>query len=219
MDKRRAPVIEQRYIERKRPGSQEYFFEGDEMKINFSWKLSRLCLAIVLACATLSGCFDKQEQLVMDPQWSCNIYRPASEWPGKKYELSSAQEKVLELRGEPAFVRLWYDPVGEFKEFREVYLKFKDKSWMELKRSWIYLDTREEVEFISATYYEVHPLTDMLDVMCKRGDPDEILTFERGVDTPILQWTYYAFGERYKFLENRQIRKEHFQPLPGFSID
>ena len=173
--------------------------------------------AVCVLCMGLFSCRQEQEPLVTDFSFSCNILRPSTVWPSD-WQLTDAQQKVLALKGAPAFVRLWYTPAGEVmrQSERDVYMHWRKKTWTQLKRSWLYLNSNEEYEFISANYYEVHPLSDQMKTLCKRGDPEDLHLFEQGGDLPVVEWIYYSTGERYKFQDGRLLIKEHFTPLRNF---
>ena len=176
---------------------------------------SRPLIAALALGVILSSCGDRLEPLVIDLKFSCNIFRPGFNWPGRS-PLTTAQQNVLAARGEPAFVRLWFNPAGEYRQLSETFNYFKSKTWPTLKRSWVYLDTKEEVVFISAGYSEVQRIDDMLMTLCRRGDPEDTNLFPQGDKDPIIEWVYYSMGERYKFISGILIKKSLFPRVPNF---
>ncbi|MBN1515406.1 hypothetical protein JXA32_02440 [Candidatus Sumerlaeota bacterium] len=181
--------------------------------------MKRACLMLLLLTAgivTLStGCSKVDYGIIWDPDTSINIVRPSSSWPGE-FELTPAQQRLLEAHGQPSLERIWYDPAGEVKRYVEVRDQLDVKTPADFKRSWIYLDLDKEYEFVSPTNYIAHPLTDKIKTLCRYGDPQD---FGDGKlqDVPFIEWVYYNRGERYKFDENGALLiKETFQPLHNF---
>jgi hypothetical protein len=186
------------------------------MEIN-KWR-GRMLLALLLMIPFCScSLFEKKvEDLELNTKFSCNIFKPGDKWPGKHYIPTEAQNELLGIKGEPDWVRLWFNPLGElgFIEDREVYNQIRTGAWHDLDRSWIYLDDETEYVFTGPRSFKDVPLNDMLKIIVQRGDPDEVNHVPKNDGPQIVEWIYYKQGYRFKFVDDILTKTSRQPTIP-----
>lgn len=151
--------------------------------------------------------------LNMDTGFSVNLARPAATWP-RLDRLSLAEIEAYEQHGKPDYFRIWYSHRDEITSKWEASPILRRKSVSGLPRSWVYEEKKIELRFPSPSKFEEVPLSDKLQVLCHRGDPQDrpdIQTLKSGAIRE--SWMYYDVGEKYIFLDGHLARKQVFTPM------
>ena len=117
-------------------------------------------------------------------------------------------------RGMPDLVRLWFNPLGDFRYIydSEIYSKFRTHEWNDLDRSWIYLDDYTEYTFSNRGAKE-QPVSDMLRIMIKHGDPQDAKYIPKDVGPLKVEWIYYQQGLRFLFVDDVLTKTTPQRPI------
>jgi hypothetical protein len=150
-----------------------------------------------------------KKDFIWQPDLSVNLAVPGTKWP-KLDKLPPAQIEVYEKYGAPDFFRVWFNPHGELATEWEATRLYRTKNLEKYVGSWIYTGRKIEVVFRSPAKYEEVPLSDKLSLICRRGDPESRdVQNKKGMVREV--WTYYSYGERYIFLDDRLADTELFR--------
>jgi len=173
-------------------------------------KAMRLAAWLALAAAITGFATCGMEPPVnVNPNFSYNLAVPDARWPRLNL-LSPAENEVYQKYGKPDYFRLWYNKQGDLVSGREAGPIVRARKLRDLRRSWIYEDKKIEVKFRSPAKSEEVPLSDQLQVLCLRGDPQER---DPQIRNGILRemWTYFDKGEKYIFMDGRLAEKQLFK--------
>jgi hypothetical protein len=120
-----------------------------------------LCAALALA-----GC---DQDVVINPEFSVNVFTPGPKYPNVK-KLTKPQKEVFERYGKPDAFKVQWDKQGTLKTRIDVEQQLAKAKPKQLPPyTWIYLATNREISFTENSYEEL-PLTDMTKML---KDADE----------------------------------------------
>lgn len=186
----------------------------------FAFHSIRIFLALALVFAA-SGCAHKFNYGVNE-RFSMNI-GPVPPWlTDPKAPLRPAEKEVLERRGMPDFIRVWWktdgspitssDLSGRHDEYQEI-VNAAPKSWLYVRAE--KGDKDEEVVFVNdGASYRVRPLSEQLKLLCQYGDPSNKIT-------PVVidglkheTWMWYEHGLQLELVNGHVISSKNF-PATG----
>jgi hypothetical protein len=175
--------------------------------------------AIFVIPPLLTGCSRLAPEVVFDPTFSINIAELLPGWPNDENALAPAEEEVLRTHGRPDYFHIMWsrrsDIVDESVAHRLRRQRRVDPQ--KLQRRWIYMDAREEVRFAKDKLsYEVTPLSDQLEVIVRRGDPEEMRFPVVSGGRRIEKWYYWNQGLLVTFEDGRLVSEDDaaFPPSP-----
>ena len=187
---------------------------GTAFKYQQRWASVLRAIAWLGVAALVMGAAACPKPLVleMDTGFSVNLARPAAAWP-RLDRLSLGEIEAYEQHGKPDYFRIWYNHRGEIATKWEAGPVLRRKRAGEMPRSWVYEEKKIEIRFLSPSKFEVVPLSDPLQVICRRGDPQarDVQTLKDG--TVRESWMYYDVGEKYIFVEGNLARKQILKGL------
>lgn len=165
-------------------------------------------LLAAFAALSLAAC---DQDLVIDPEFSVNVFNPGPKYPNVK-KLTTPQKEVFEKHGKPDHFKVQWDKRGTLKTRAEVEpLLARAKPKNLPPYNWIYLDKNLEISFTENSYEEL-PLSDMTRMLTKHGDPEDVKELHAG----IIQWMYFSVGKQYKFNQGRLVETKEFPALGKF---
>jgi len=169
------------------------------------------CLTVAALLMGSSSC-PRDLASNVDSKFSVNLVRPSATWP-KINTLSPGETEAYGKYGQPDYFRVWYNKGGEIATSREAGPIIRGRQVSELPRSWIYEAGGIELRFVSPTKFMEVPISDQIKVLCQRGDPQErdVLSLVDGKAKE--SWTYWDVGEKYFFLDGKQIEKQVFKAI------
>lgn len=178
-------------------------------------------LTALLLVSAVGGCATKYNYGVNE-RFSMNL-GPVPPWFGDpKAPLRPAEKEVLERRGRPDFIRVWWksngapitssDLAGRRDEY-QILVNAADKSWVYLKAEKGGKD--EEVVFLNdGAAYRVQPLSEQLKLLCQYGDPSNKIT-------PVVidgesheTWMWYEHGLQLELVNGHVVKSKNF-PATG----
>lgn len=153
----------------------------------------------------------KKQPLVFNFDQTVNIFRPGEKWPVDKL-LSAPEKQVYAQLGRPDCFRLLWDREGNVKVRSVIEQEWKGKDLKNLPPySWVYLQRNEEIIFSGNSFYS-QPLNDLVQVVIKSGDPENV----RDMGNGLTQWTYYSTGKMYTISGNNIVATKDFPPMGTF---
>ena len=197
------------------------------MGLDFSERSGcRLALRLAVGCAAAllvvaaSGCSRKNPAYLIDESFSLNIAQVNPTWPKDPEELTPAKQEVLETRGHPDYIHLIWNKRQPIMD--------RTSAWRQIKRpgmkgvnfgqGWIYLEEKEEVQFPSPLKHDAIPLNDKLEVICRLGDPQEVVPHPNNKGQRIEKWRYWTRGVICTFIDDKLVGEDHgsMPPMPGY---
>jgi hypothetical protein len=135
-------------------------------------------LSLLLAPLLAVGCSHAKYQYGLDDHFSMNMIRPPAWLGDPKADLKPAEKEVLQRRGRPDFIRVWWNSDGSL--IRSSDLAFRSDQVPQLikaaRKSWIYLgsgEKGEEVNFLrDGASYSAKELSEPIRLICEYGDPE-----------------------------------------------
>jgi hypothetical protein len=176
--------------------------------------LSRTALAVIIGFLGIISLDCATKDLMFDTRFSINLARPGKHFLSK--DATPAQKEVQEKFGMPDFVRLYWDKKGDIVTLLAVDESLRKGKQRDVKQTWIYVDSNQEITFINDDEYTVAPLSEKEKIVCEFGDPDQIQkhTDNQGGLEEI--WTYYGKGWIFKFYNGTLMSKQQFPPMGTF---
>lgn len=174
---------------------------------------SLLHVAIGLAAIFIQACGMNDNRIEIDRTFSYNLIRVPRWYPGEEIRLDPMELDMLYRRGRPDFLRLWWNPDGSFVTSSDLYQQFNDMptNLGAIKKTWIYAYDEVEIEFRNDGSIREHPLTEMVSLICKYGDPslkNPPKADRRGRMKET--WLWYDWGLKVEFLDGMEISRDHF---------
>ena len=166
-----------------------------------------LLLASGCSLNFLTSLFYEKPVIKLDERFSQNLAIPLPTFKKPNKKRPPAHAEVLERRGVPDCVRVWWrrdgtlitssDHSGRRNQIAEM-LRTN-------KQSWIYLDEDEEVVFQqSGAGYQVQPISAILKLIAKYGDPSER-------NPPVIRnghihetWRWYDHGLQIELVDGKE---------------
>jgi hypothetical protein len=150
-----------------------------------------------------------------DPRFSYNLVRTPPWFPDKKQKVGVAEQSILDSRGRPDFMRIWWRPDGELISSRDLAGLPPEQVAERLAtsdKSWIYSRDNEEVIFLRAgASYRTHPLSEKTKLVCTYGDPSNI-------SPPVVRdgqthetWQWIEHGLQIEFVDGAELNRTHFK--------
>jgi hypothetical protein len=185
------------------------------------------------------GCTRFHPPAVFDLQ-SVNVASLPPDWP-EHQDLTPAQERVLEERGNPDYLRARWDRRGNFTWGDEVYTTYHRHRMIDIMLTahhhgeplpfditWIYQEegqhrTRrgpdeifrgEEIVFLSDEEFEVEDVLPRLGVVIDHGDPEECRIPQQWRGHTLESWVYFHEGKIFHFLDDALERIEIIPRTP-----
>jgi hypothetical protein len=174
-------------------------------------RMNRVALIVLLFIVGLSCA---RKELTFDTRFSINLARPGKDFRPEKPTL--AQEEVLEKYGLPDFVRIYWDRKGEIVTLLAVDQALREGKYRELKQTWIYLSSMQEISFPDDEHHEVAPLSEKMKIVCEFGDPDQMQKQSDSRGGIEETWTYYGKGWIFRFYNDTLMSKQQFQAMGSF---
>lgn len=165
-------------------------------------------VALLAAALFLAAC---EQDIVINADFSVNIFHPGPKWPKVK-KLKPAEREVYERYGKPDGFKVYWDSTGKLRTRIDAQKEFEEKQKAKQlpNYSWVYLGKGIEVKFNGNTPQEV-PITDETRIIFKYGDPEDVKQLYSGVT----QWMFYGAGKLYKFAPNGRVVEEKDFPAMG----
>lgn len=138
-----------------------------------------------------------------------NFAQPGEKWPVAKL-LSPMEKQVIERYGRPDYFRLMWNGDETIATRGVVEQEWRDKNMKLPKLSWVYVQRNEELMFVG-NEVRTAPLTDVMHLVIKSGDPENVREIADGVT----QWTYYSTGNIYTIAGNKTIVDTKTFPAMG----
>lgn len=175
-------------------------------------KLFRKPLGIVAISFGLIPFFGaKQQPYVFDFNTTINFIQPGLKWPVEKL-LTPVEKQVLAQYGRPDMFRMLWSKDGSMKMRSVVELEWSRKNLKEIPPvTWVYTQRKEEVVF-SGNSFHAQPLTEVMQIVIKNGDPENTRDIGNGVS----QWTYYSTGKIYTIAGDRVVETKEFPAMGSF---
>lgn len=179
-------------------------------------RLATLRLLPLLAlAAAASGC--NRKTIEIDPRFSINVTKVPSWYPTEKMreKFTPAQHEVLNRRGRPDFMRFWWDEYGEMLMTSDFSGRQADVPQMlgETKTTWVYTPEDIEVEFLEDGGYAEHPLTQIVKLVCRNGDPREKSPPKTTASGKKLEyWTWIDRGLQVQIEDGIVVGEKRFTP-------
>lgn len=153
----------------------------------------------------------KQQPYELNFEQTINFFRPGAKWPVQKL-LTPAEKQVLEQYGRPDMFRLLWTNTGELKMREMVQLEWtRNKLKTFPPFTWVYLRRNEEIVF-TPNGFQAEPLTEIMHIVIKYGDPENVKDIGNGVS----QWTYYSVGKMYTIAGNKVVSTKEFPAMGSF---
>ena len=160
-----------------------------------------------LGLLILTAC---DQDLVIKPEFSVNVFEPGPKWPNIK-KLTPIQKEVYEKFGRPDNFRVMWNKAGQLRRRIDVEKDIAQKKPLP-NYSWVYMRHEKEIVFEGSTFVE-KPVNDQLKMLVKYGDPEDVKEMEGN----ITQWTFYGAGKLYKFNSAGQlVGQQDFTPMGKF---
>ena len=200
-------------------------------------------VAVMLASLLGLGCHRKPKTIEIDHRFSYNVARVPSWFPAEKRvpmrrkiahvmtlglvsdnppvgsSLSPAEQEVLDRKGKPNFIRFYWNPQGTFITSSDLSGKNLDLADIlkETKRTWIYVADKTEIEFHeNGSRYDVHPVTEKLQLICAYGDPTGKTPPKPDKGGRMHEsWEWVEQGIRIEFVDDKELHRDYFhEPAP-----
>ena len=169
--------------------------------------------AVFLVLLVLSGCHKGNVAFTLDSTFSFNIADVNPDWPTDPELLHPNEQEVLEERGRPDYIHIFWSRRQDIVDAIEVERIWRStgKKTKEMPQGWIYLDDKEEVVFpVNEDTPEVRPLSDKLVVICEMGDPkpSNIRNFPSSTGKRTETWHYVRRGAIFTFCDDILIKED-----------
>ena len=182
-------------------------------------RLTVQALSLAILALLASGCASIKYTYPINERFSMNVSPTPAWFSNPKNDLRAAEKEVLQRRGRPDFVRIWWnvtgspitssDLSGQHEQIREMAKA--------AKKSWIYLtdakgdDKGEEVIFLrDGAAYRVKPLSDIFKLICQYGDPSSKSVPLMIDGTSHETWIWMEYGLQIELVEGQINQTKHF---------
>lgn len=152
----------------------------------------------------------KQQPYEFNFDQTINFASPGQKWPVVKL-LSPVEKQVLQEYGRPDFFRLLWNRDGQIAIRGLVEQEWRNKNMKLPSLTWVYVQRNEEVVF-SGNQVRTQPLTELIQLTLKSGDPENVKDIGNGVT----QWTYYSTGKMYTIAGDRIVDTKTFPAMGSF---
>lgn len=153
----------------------------------------------------------KQQPFVFNFDYTVNFFQAGEKWPYEKL-FTPAEKQVYAQLGKPDCFRMLWDRTGKIKVRSVVEQEWKVKGPKEIPAyTWVYVQRNEEIVFSNNTFY-TQPLTDLVTLVMKSGDPENV----RDMGNGLTQWTYYSTGKMYTIAGDKIVGTKEFPAMGSF---
>lgn len=168
-------------------------------------------LAIVV---TSAGCVRKVIEI--DPRFSINVTKVPSWYPTEKMreKFTPAQHEAMNRRGRPDYIRFCWDEYGEMLTTSDFSGRQAEIPRLlgETRTTWLYTAEQIEIDFLDDGGYSENPMTDVVRLVCRYGDPSwKSPPKTTASGSKLEDWTWIDRGLRVKLEDGVVVNEEHFQ--------
>jgi hypothetical protein len=183
---------------------------------DFTMPQSRfLFLLCLVALALLPACGGNEHVLEPDYHFSLNVIETPSWFPDKEMQLEPGQQAVLDSRGKPNFMRIWWRPNGELITSRDLSGLKPEQIGEKLsntQKSWIYTTDKIEVVFLrGGASYREQPLSEKIALVCQYGDPSHMSPPAVLDGQTHENWQWVEHGLQIEIVDGAEFSRSHFQ--------
>ena len=177
-----------------------------------------------MACLALLGigCGNK-EVIEIDHRFSNNVVKTPAWFPGEKTVLSAGEQEVIFRRGNPDFIRFWWNSEGSIVDTSDFSGKSRedlDESMGTVKKSWIYMFDKKEIMFTNSREgYRERDLEESLELICQHGDPGTRSKIVSRGGHEYQTWSWLENGLQVELMDNKVIKKNYLHTGTGMGTD
>lgn len=185
----------------------------------FRFASLRLPAMLVIAAIALAGCGRNKHTIEVDPRFSMNVVKTPYWFPDKKTEMLPIEKDVYDRYGKPPYMRLWWREDGTFITSSDLAGKDREAIGADMnnmQKSWIYPKLNKEVVFSGDhTTQREQPITELLDLICKYGDPTSKQRPVQIEGHTRETWIWLDHGIKIVLEDGRLLTKSSFGPGTG----
>ena len=176
--------------------------------------LSNSCWMLLgIIVVTLSGC-NRPKVIEINHRFSYNVAKVPYWFPDDIGNLTLTQREVIRQYGNPNFIRFWWNRSGRLIHSSDLSGRAPTirEEMANLKRTWIYLRPKLEIEFRKTGGFEKHPLTDIIELVCLYGDPsDRKGPRINAQGVKVEHWRWIEHGIMIELHDEKEYKRKYFQ--------